>query len=466
MSVVGKERVEITPLNVPSGGSYSFKGGFPIVQFQIPQEPKFLDGSSVRLNGTLRVCQPTSTDAVPILANNANNKLTGAFDTCLSSRVGVASCLDQIILSSMTNQSLEVVRSYGRYIASAQSVTHSQEDFDTNVSLSSLSASRQLNGALLVNQDVSFAIPLRTGLLSGAGSIPIGMNGLRGLQMELQLAPDQQVLSGYVDNAGNTQNDSATGTGAFYQLRDLTLSYDLLIPDSDTMDKMSVPSTGSLEYNSVSQLYSVINSSDQTQTYNLGTAKTLSVFNSFIPTTHINSYAHDGFSTGTLKNLVAGAYTQEAPIKRVSFLKAGQLFPVENEVDVQPPTPFPAGVKRPQSELDKLFIGSIKPAHLQNHSLMSLNTNDDISTAVSATDGKDLIISGTPKQQFQLADRAPVFGVGCSMDVYRSGVDFSRDTYSVRIVSELDGSSPNSMYTYILSKNVLTYSPQGISVMA
>ena len=461
MSVVGKERVEITPLNQPSGGAYSFKNGFPIVQFQIPQESKYLDGSSVRLNGTLRVCQPTSTETAPVLVNNGGNKAGGAFNSCLSSRVGVASCIDQIILSSMTNQSLEVVRSYGRYLSSAQSVTHSQEDFDTNLQISSMSASRQLNGALMVNQDSSFAIPLRTGMLS-TSSISIAMNGIRGLQVELQLAPDSAVLSGWTDNTGTGQNDSATGTGAFYQLRDLTLSYDLLIPDSDTMDKLSVPATGNLEYNSVSQLYSVINSSDQTQTYNLGTSKTLSVFNSFIPTTHINSYAHDSFSTGKLKNISAGSYSVDAPIQRVSFLKAGQLFPIENEIDVQSDDP----VSRPQSELEKAFIGSIKPAHLQNHSLMSLNTNDSISTATSALDGKDLIISGTPQQQFQLPDRAPVFGVGSNMDVFRQGVDFSRDTYGVRIVSKLDGASPNSMYTYILSKNVLTYSPQGISVMA
>ena len=462
MSVIAKERVEITPLNLPSGGAYSFKNGFPIVQFQIPQEPKYLDSSSVRLNGNLRVCQPTSTEAVPVLTDNANNKGSGEFNSCLSSRVGVAGCIDQIILSSMTNQTLENTRSYARYLSSVQSITHSQEDFDTNVQLSSLTSSRQMNGSFMVNQDTSFAIPLRTGMLSGTSAIPIAMNGIRGLQVELQLAPDQQVLSGWVDNTDTSKNDSATGTGAFYQLRDLTLSYDLLIPDSDTQDKLSIPSTGTLEYNSVSQLYSVINSSDQTQTYNLGTASTLSVFNNFIPTTHINSYAHDGYSTGKLKNISAGVYSVDAPIKRVSFLKAGQLFPIENEIDVQSDDP----VSRPQSELEQAFIGSIKPQHLQNHSLMSLNTNDSLSTATSALDGKDLILSGTPEQQFQLAQRDPVFGVGCSMDPYRVGVDYSRDTYAVRLVSDLDGASPNSMYTYIVAKNVLQYSPSGITIVS
>ena len=462
MSIVSKERVEITPQNQPSDNSYSFKGGFPIIQFQIPSESKFLDSSSVRINGTLRVCQPTSTNETPVLVNNAANKGGTQFDCCLSSRVGVASCVDQIILSSMQNQSLEVVRSYGRYLASAQSVTHSQEDFDTNLQLSSLTSSRQMNGALMVNQDVSFCIPLRTGLLSGTQAIPIGNNGIRGMQMEIQLAPDSHVLSGYTDNAGDSKNDAGTGTGSFYQLRDVTLSYDLLVPDADTMDKMSIPSTGALEYNSVSQLYSIINSSDQTQTYNLGTSKTLSVFNNFIPTTHINSYDHDGFSTGGLKIVDSGQYGVVAPITRVSFLKGGQLFPIDNQIDVEQSTLL-RNDARPQSELDQQFIGSIKPLHLQNHSLMSLNTNSGISTAVSSLTGQDLTLDSG--QQFQLPDQEPVFGVGCSMDVYKGGVDYSSETYGVRIVSLLDGKSPNSMYSYILSKNVLQYSPQGISVM-
>ena len=83
--------------------------------------------------------------------------------------------------------------------------------------------------------------------------------------------------------------------------------------------------------------------------------------------------------------------------------------------------------------------------------------------SVSSLTGQDLTLDSG--QQFQLPDQEPVFGVGCSMDVYKGGVDYSSETYGVRIVSLLDGKSPNSMYSYILSKNVLQYSPQGISVM-
>ena len=461
--IVDVEKVEILPLNPPANNAYSFKQGFPIVQFMIPNQPKLLVGSTMRLNGVLRLNMPTSTEAAPVLVDNNQNKGGGDANAnaCLSSRVGVASAIEQITLSSMTNQTLEVVRSYGRYLASAQSITHSQEDLDTNVQLHSITASRQMNGALMVNQDIFFSIPLRTGMLSGGQEIPIGTNGIRGLMVELKLAPDAQVLGGYSLADGTAKNDAATGTGVFYQLRDLSLSYNLLVPDPETAAKMSVPATGSLTYNAISHLYSVINSSDQTQNYNLGTSKTLSVFHNFLPTSHLNNYAEDGFATPRLRNATAGVYNADAPIKRVSFLKGGVLSPVENEIDVE--TASQSG--RPRSELLTNFINAIKPYSQYNHSLISLNTQQSLSTDVSPLDGSDLR-TGAGGANFQQAQNAPVFGVGVAEDPYRVGVDFKNTNYGLRLVSELNGSSPNSIFTYVLAQNTLAYSPQGIAVMS
>ena len=455
MNIVNIEKVEILPLNPPANNAYSFKEGFPIMQFLIPNQPKLLSGSSMRLNGVIRVNRPTSSEATPLLPDNNNNKGGGAFNVALSSRVGVASAIDQITLSSMTNQTLEVVRSYGRYLASAQSVTHSQEDLDTNVQVESITASRGMNGAFAVNNDVSFSIPLRTGLLSGASEIPIGTNGIRGMIVQLQLAPDAQVLGGWVDNAGTAQNNAGDGTGCFYQLRDVSLSYNLLVPDEQGTQKMSNPSTGSLNYNAISHLYSVINSSDSTQNYNLGTAKTLSVFHNFLPTTHINNYAQDGFGTPKLQNSNAGVYDSDAEIQRVSFLKGGVQFPIENEIDVA----TPAENDRPLSELETNFINSIKSYQSMNHSLMSLNTQNQLPTDVNALDGLDT-------SKFTQVENKPVFGIGVAEDPYKVGVNFKNTNYGIRIVSDLNGSSPNSVFTYVLAQNQLMYSPQGITVVS
>lgn len=461
MSIAEVERVEILPLNPPANNSYSFKEGFPIVQFMIPNQPKLLVGSTLRLNGSVVLNMPTSKPDNPILVDNNKNKgVSDDANGCLSSRVGVASAIEQITLSSMTNQTLEVVRSYGRYLSSVQSITHSQDDLDTNVQLETLTASRKMNGAFLVNNEASFSLPLRTGLLSGGNEIPIGTNGIRGMMVELRLAPDAQVFSGFSLADGTAKNDSGAGTGMFYQLKNLSLSYNLLVPDAETSAKMSVPSTGSLTYNSISHLYSVINASDQTQNFNLGTSKTLSVFHNFLPTPHLNNYNQDGFETPRLKNVNGGTYSAEAQINRVSFLKGGVLAPIENEVDVE----TASNNGRPRSELATNFINAIKPYSMFNHSLISPNTEVQISTDVSPLTGGDLVI--TNGQNRQQADPEPVFGVGVAEDPYKVGVDFKNTNYGLRIVSDLDGQSPNSIFTYVLAQNTLAYSPQGIAVVS
>ena len=40
MNIVNVEKVEILPLNPPANNAYSFKEGFPIMQFLIPNQPK------------------------------------------------------------------------------------------------------------------------------------------------------------------------------------------------------------------------------------------------------------------------------------------------------------------------------------------------------------------------------------------------------------------------------------------
>ncbi len=69
-------------------------------------------------------------------------------------------------------------------------------------------------------------------------------------------------------------------------------------------------------------------------------------------------------------------------------------------------------------------------------------------------------------QNRQQADNDEVFGIGISEDPYKVGVDFKNTNYGLRIVSELDGQSPNSIFSYVLAQNTLAYSPQGISVVS
>ena len=49
-----KEVVEIKPTNA-GNGTFSFSGGSPLIEFQIPQQPRFLLGKTLRINGRLTV---------------------------------------------------------------------------------------------------------------------------------------------------------------------------------------------------------------------------------------------------------------------------------------------------------------------------------------------------------------------------------------------------------------------------
>lgn len=461
MSVEAIEKVEILPMNPPPNNAFSFKNGNPIVQFQIANADKMLLGSSLRLNGTLRVNGGASTEAVPVIANNGGtnpngNKGGARVAVCLNERVGVHSCIQQINLSSQTNQTLETIRNYGRYLASVIPTTHSQTDLDTSLSNKSLNASRTENAALLVNNDVGFSIPLLTGMLNSANPIPLGNAGIRGLLIQLELAPDQMVLSGYEDSGGASQNNAADNGGAFYQLRDLSLTYDLLVPDETGRTKMSTSASGSFMYNSVQNLYSVINSSDTTQALNLGTANTLSVIHNFIPTTHINNYANDSFSTGELLNATAGVYDTAVDINEVSYMKGGVKFPLDYEID----TAQQSLDNRPLTLLKKEYNNAIKPINMYNHSLQSLNTDNQLPTKVA-------VATGSPQSSFTDSQPNKVFGLGVNFDpVSRVGVNYKNTPYSIRIRSTLNGSSPNSIYTYTLARNTLQYSPAGIMVMS
>ena len=467
MNVQNVEKQEIFPLNPPNNG-YSFKGGFPIIQFQIANQDKFLDATTVRLNGTLRVQAAAGNEATPVFPTNDPSQVGSATNgIAFSNRVGVASCLQQITLATMENQTLETVRSYGRYLASVMGVTHSDTDLNGTVQLGNpTSSSRSVNSARTVNVDVSFSIPLRTGLLSSGSPIPLGTNGLRGMLVNLELAPDSQVLGPMLTyTAANVEAPIlyTPAQGAFYQLRDVSLSYDLLVPDEKGKNELSLPSTGQFVYNSISHLYGVLNSSDQTQNYNLGTSKTLSIFHNFIPTQFINNFSVDGFATRRLANSNGGLFDQDASINRVSFIRGGAKFPLDYAVDVRQGADVNSGLiaaNRPQTDLDMRYVDSIKAFSSFNHSTLSLHTQNKLSVETSVVALAESVVNKDTQ-----SDPSPVFGCGINLDpMTRSGVDFKNTNYAIRVESDLDGNSSNSIYTYVVAQNTLTYSPNGISV--
>ena len=517
-SFVNREQVEIHPLNPPPNG-YSFRNGFPSIQFELANQPKFLVGSSVRLNGTLRICTAGRTEADPITPNNVNRAVagggtaveggrsTGNFvaggdnttPSCvaLPERIGVNSCISQVTLSSQeSQQTLETIRNYGRYLVSAMPLTSSKDDFDSTMQIKCLTASRSAQGAQLVNNDVSFCVPLATGLLRGAQApIPLGTNGVRGLGVQIDLASDAQSLNGFwtfntaagAFEAGTVaeHNEAKDTGGAWFELRDVTLSYDLLVPDADGENRMQIPATGALTYNSVSSLYSVLMASDQSTSLNLNTRKTISVYHNTIPAKRLNNYDQNSFATPVLEASDAAGEDDPQPDEEVSFQKGGQLFPLDNILDVRwspheggdpgdAPAFLTSDAPRPLTATTVNYANAVSPYSEWRHNLMSLNTQIPAmgTTAAAFSDmGAGYVTDVNCLRYQQRANTGceprDMHGYGIRQGPYASSaVDYSRTNYTIRVKSGLNQTTPNSLYTFVLAENVLQYSPQGVQVMS
>ena len=453
-NIVNVEKFEVLPSNQPSDNTYSFRGGNPIITLTIPSQAKYLRPSSVKINGVLRV-----QTSAGVLGDSNNLKGAGNTEIQLSDRVGVHSAFQNVVLSSeATNQSLESIRQYGRLVSSILSSTHSSDDFMSEKSVVAVCNSIQAPNDNLIANEVSFSVPLYCGLLQGGNPIPLSANGINGLTINLELASDQQVLKG-----GN----AADGGGAFYQLKDVSLSGDLLVPDDAGVQALSVAGSGAFQYNSYSSLYSVINSGDATQTYNLSNSNVLAITHNFLPVSHSNTYAQDAFTNGELLNTNAGgtAYSDPVVLKKVSFSRGGVKLGLDYEMDVE--TNSTEG--RPETQVNLEYLNAFKPEKsltrlLNQNELLGYGGGEILPYSDESQAGTDAL---TNRISVDVTDaNVRNFGVGLALDrVSDVGVNFKGQSYSTRIQSSLDGKSPNAVYSYVKAKNVLQYSPNGIVVM-
>lgn len=446
MSVVSVEKFEILPQNQPANNTYSFKSGNPIVTFAIGSTNKNLRPSTLRLNGKFAV---KNGDGSRI--NNNTFKASGSGTVKMNERVGIHSCFQNVNISSNdTNSTLESLRQYGRLAATVLPSTHDSSDFSCQSGVVSGNTGLTVTSDALKNNTMSFSLPIYSGLLMGGNIVPLGNNGVRGLHFSFELASDQQVLFGA---------NAADGTGAFYELSDLSLTGDMEVLDSEGQAKMSIAGSGSMSYNSFSNLYSVIDSADSTQTYNLSQSNVLSVFQNFLPVSEANNYGSDGFKTDELLNIDTGTgdYTDPTTLKRVGFSRGGMKIGLDYDL-----------VSETQSSEGRPETGVMVNA------LNSVRRIGAISSMLSQPKlfpfgaGDQIIYRTTGVQQGVTVDEGGRnFSIGIALDRFSNvGMDFKGQAFSNRIQSTLDGNSPNSVYTYVLSRNTLQYSPSGIMVMS
>jgi hypothetical protein len=435
---MSNQHIEIVPSNVTSDGTISFKDGQPVIQFIIGEQERYLLGNSLRIVGNFGVL-------------NGDGEL-GSANASLSmdGRTSIYSTIDQLVIKSQaTNQTIEHIRNYNRFMASILPTTTDLGNGFTDANNNSLQVlnTKAVKTAIVDNsanlgKSNTFCLSLPCGLLSGTGPIPLAQSwGVGGLLIEIHLAPDNNVL----------YSSEGTGTqiaNAFYQYKNIALIAEVQTPPPQQLSSLqSQGAKGStFEYNSVSSYYTTVNSANAIINFSLGLSRVLSVFCNFITSSHINNRGYNGMATYYPVN----SDNTTATIRQLVFTRGGERLPLEYNIDtIQSRDPTN---KFPDCQITRNYLNSI--ASFPNNNKMTLVPENMVQTDGGTLTTNKYINGGSG------------FGVGIAFDnISNQGINFMNTNFGLNMDMDLTTDNPQSVYLFVHHKSTLVFNPTGIQVI-
>jgi|DEB0MinimDraft_10_1074344.scaffolds.fasta_scaffold09171_3 hypothetical protein len=437
------QHLEIVPSNITSDGKLSYKNGQPTIQLLVGAQDRYIVPGSVRLVGEFTVKKNST--IIPVAAD----------DIRMNERLGVYSMIDTLsIFSQRTGQTMETINHHNRMMSSYLSVTQSQADFAChayetalrfpNYKAQQLGVITNTQGASASAGDSpnSFCIPLVSGLFLGQEPIPLSDTwGVGGLNIEIQLAPDQQVLFSATDS-------DAKIVDAFYELSNVRLICEVQTPDPNFNPQM----TNTFVYNSISSYYNTINSANAVLNFNLGLKSVLGAFMNVVPASHINNFTRDGLATLEFTNKDGS----NAQIEQLVFTRAGQRQPLEYNIDTLQKTQAEADNETADAQVVRNYMNAVMSfAKIQRTSVEpSVYRNIDYSTDDTYSGAKTIINGGA------------AWGIGVSYDgISDQGVDFSNSPFGVQLQLKLTTDNPQSIFLFVHSRQTVVSAQGSIQVM-
>jgi hypothetical protein len=349
---------------------------------------------------------------------------------------------------------METINHHNRMMSSYLGVTQSQADFACHAYETALrfpNYKAQQLGVITNTQGASasggtspnsFCIPLVCGLFLGQEPIPLSDSwGVGGLNIEIQLAPDQQVLFSATDS-------DAKIVDAFYELSNVRLICEVQTPDP----KFNPQMTNTFVYNSISSYYNTINSANAVLNFNLGLKSVLGAFMNVVPASHINNFTRDGLATLEFTNKDGS----NAQVEQLVFTRGGQRQPLEYNIDTLQKTQAARGNETADAQVVRNYMNAVMSfAKIQRTSVEpSVYRNIDYSTDDSYSGAKTIINGGA------------AWGLGVSYDgISDQGVDFSNTPFGVQLQLKLVTDNPQSIFLFVHSRQTVVSAQGSIQVM-
>ena len=457
--------LSLRPDNINPDATISFKGGFPVLSFTIQSQSGILDPRSIRING--EVCVFKDNAGTPVYEDDLNNNFA---EVTMDNRLGIFGLWDQLIIRhNKSKQICEHIRHYNTYLKNYLALTSSKQDLMSH-----------MNEAALIQPDAEqmfknvvcsggaqgdpafykhFSCHLPSGFMMSGNQINLLQNSFGGIQIELHLSPDSNCLfarGNDINLAGGTVAD------AHYELRNLSLTCEVVDIPVDQLSTMMAQTSGALEFNTITSLYTSINTNNAQLQYRLGLKNLQSVFCSFTPSSHINTLVENGLATVSPSN----SDDSLAGFTRVQFLRGGRKYPVDFDMLGNTSTTYPLNAdvaatnslfNTLDSQLTKQYIDAIIPEYaLDRTSIQVGNMNRDYTMV--ATKGP-----ATYKEQ---AFGGPCFGIGMRYSQYNKGQDFSTEQWGLSLESTLTTDNPQSVFMFFKAKSVLTWDGKAVQVLS
>ena len=436
--------VQIRPDNIPANGKISFKNGFPMLSFTISAQDGLLDPSTIRVTGKFAAYKDNLATPTPIRP---------ADELSMNNRLGIYNVIESLTVRSQKSKLIcENIRHYSKFMNSYLAMTSSLQDQmghlgETCLIMPNRAAFQESvveSPTTDVAQTNSFSFHLPSGFLSSGNMVDLSQDAFGGLIVEMLLQPDSNVLFNL--------NGSSTGIGdAHYELSDLFLTCEV----SDFGPDMQAPAPqGAYEFNTITSLYTSINSTNAQIQYMLGLRNVQSAFMTFVPVSNINTLTQDGQVTVQLSG-DGSSDTALAPITKVQFLKGGVKFPAD--FDYKTNVVEDANTKLCDPQLIRNFVDSVLPDYTyERFSISPLNCNRDynMTTTVAGETAYNNIPEG-----------GSVYGLGVKYGIGGAGEDFTTEQFGVSIESDLLSDRPMGVYIFIKARATLAYKEGSVQLI-
>tara|TARA_R110000803_G_scaffold50583_1_gene104830 strand:+ start:11500 stop:12876 length:1377 start_codon:yes stop_codon:yes gene_type:complete len=449
--------VQINPSN-QGNGVFSFRGGVNQLVFDIPMTPAILNGKSVRINGTFDtlltpLTRPANNTAVDGVAAGV---ATGT-DVFIDPRVGVSSCIDFLTIQNLEGATYEQIKSYNRLCASIIPLQEGIQSYlSGGIDIAYGALGKEQQQGLRCDNPFQFSIPLQAGFLQGN---PIDLQLVRGLRITVTLASDLFVCGNNKWNNALSTGGTA-GSGAYYQLRDVNMSYELEVPDADGQAAMVANTSGAWEYNAYSSFYQVVQSTDTNAVLNINKSRTLGTIMNMIPSKFINNYNYNSnWAVQPLEADATGELRNQCNLQELTFTKGGLRIPLDMEIRTE--AEQAVGVATSFKNFEEL--NAVRNVWSMSSFLKSLRTELSLARNVAG-------VIQQPKYFDSMTsnDAKNAWNVGCSYDhITSNGLNFKNTPLGLRFQTKPTTGinlEPHSLYCFIRHKNTINFDNGQVSI--